>query len=63
MSELQVISHSANNRLNLLTKLQQDTFDCIIIGGGITGAGLANAAASSGLKVALVEADDYASGT
>ncbi len=63
MSEPQVTSHSANNRINLLTKLQQDTFDCIIIGGGITGAGLANAAASSGLKVALVEADDFASGT
>ena len=38
-------------------------FDLLIIGGGITGAGVARDAALRGLKVAMVEKDDYASGT
>ncbi len=40
-----------------------DVFDVLIIGGGITGAGCALDAASRGLSVALVERDDFASGT
>src|SRR4051794_36309187 len=40
-----------------------ETFDVVVIGGGVTGAGAALDAASRGLKVALVEARDYASGT
>lgn len=43
--------------------LQSTTFDIAIIGGGVTGAGIALDAASRGLKVALIEKDDYASGT
>ncbi len=39
------------------------TFDIIVIGGGITGAGIARDAALRGLKVALFEKGDYASGT
>lgn len=42
--------------------LQQD-WDMIIIGGGITGAGVFRRAVSAGLKVLLVEANDFASGT
>ena len=37
-------------------------FDLLIVGGGATGAGIAVDAASRGLKVALVERDDFSSG-
>lgn len=43
--------------------MSEDTYDVVIIGGGITGAGVARDAASRGMKVALVEASDFASGT
>jgi glycerol-3-phosphate dehydrogenase len=41
----------------------QQPWDIMVIGGGITGAGIFNAAAREGLKVLLVEASDYAFGT
>ncbi|KAI0736251.1 DAO-domain-containing protein [Fomitopsis betulina] len=41
----------------------EDEFDLLIVGGGATGAGVAVDAASRGLKVALVERDDFSSGT
>lgn len=44
-------------------RLGADTFDLLVIGGGITGAGVARDAALRGLSVALVERDDFASGT
>ena len=40
-----------------------ERFDLVIIGGGITGAGVARDAARRGLRVALVEASDFAAGT
>jgi len=43
--------------------LARDHFDLLIIGGGINGAGIARDAALRGLSVALVERDDFASGT
>src|ERR1700738_1327289 len=46
-----------------LETLASDPFDIVVIGGGITGAGVALDAASRGYSVALVEAADYASGT
>jgi glycerol-3-phosphate dehydrogenase len=46
-----------------LARLRRDTFDILIVGGGVTGAGAAVDAASRGLSVALVEARDLASGT
>ena len=46
-----------------LDRLAQEPFDVLVIGGGITGAGVALDAASRGLRVALVEKDDFASGT
>src|SRR5688572_30151479 len=46
-----------------LRRLAEDTFDVLVIGGGITGAGVALDAASRGLRTALVERDDFASGT
>ena len=51
------------DRAEALARLESDDFDVLIIGGGITGCGVALDAASRGLKVALVERDDFASGT
>lgn len=50
-------------RKSVVEKLQADEFDIAVVGGGITGAGIALDAASRGLKVALVEKGDFASGT
>ncbi len=44
-------------------QLQAEQFDVVVVGGGIVGAGAALDAATRGLKVALVEARDFASGT
>ena len=46
-----------------LQALSSDTFDVVVVGGGITGAGVALDAAARGYSVALVEKSDYASGT
>ena len=43
--------------------LQNEIFDLVVIGGGITGGGIALDAASRGMKVALLEKGDFASGT
>ncbi|KAG0203856.1 mitochondrial glycerol-3-phosphate dehydrogenase [Mortierella sp. GBA30] len=45
------------------TDEESDVFDLLIIGGGATGAGCAVDAATRGLKVAMVERDDFSSGT
>src|SRR6186997_2960852 len=50
-------------RAEALQRLQEESFDVVVIGGGITGAGVALDAASRGYSVALVERDDFASGT
>ena len=47
----------------MLERLERETFDLLVVGGGITGAGVGLDAASRGLSVALVERDDFASGT
>src|SRR5438045_5742904 len=46
-----------------LARLADDTFDVLVVGGGVTGAGVALDAASRGLHTALVEQRDFASGT
>ena len=46
-----------------LSKLADESFDVVVVGGGITGAGVALDAASRGLRTALVERGDFASGT
>lgn len=46
-----------------MAELFADKFDLLVIGGGITGCGVARDAAMRGLRVALVERDDFASGT
>jgi glycerol-3-phosphate dehydrogenase len=53
----------ARDRGLALDRLAGTEFDVLVIGGGITGAGAALDAASRGLRVALVEARDLASGT
>jgi glycerol-3-phosphate dehydrogenase len=50
-------------RAATLEALGSRTFDVLVIGGGITGCGIAREAALRGLAVALVEKDDFASGT
>nr|MBA2792462.1 FAD-dependent oxidoreductase [Thermoleophilaceae bacterium] len=47
-------------RPEALAALERDDFDVVVIGGGITGAGVALDAASRGYSVALVEKADYA---
>ena len=47
----------------MLERLAGETFDVLVVGGGITGVGVAVDAATRGLRTALVEADDFASGT
>ncbi len=54
---------SVNTRKQNIEKLGRENFDLVIVGGGITGAGVARDAASRGMRVALVEASDFASGT
>ncbi|MBK9328079.1 MAG: glycerol-3-phosphate dehydrogenase/oxidase [Sphingobacteriales bacterium] len=54
---------SARNRTRYIQQLQNDSFDLLVIGGGITGAGIALDAITRGLKVCLIEKSDFASGT
>ncbi len=51
------------DRAEALRRLADEEFDVLVVGGGITGAGVALDAASRGLRTALVERDDFASGT
>lgn len=46
-----------------LDRLKRTTYDLLVIGGGINGAAIAHLAAQRGLKVALLEKGDFASGT
>ncbi|MCL4106467.1 UNVERIFIED_CONTAM: hypothetical protein GTU68_030425 [Idotea baltica] len=54
---------SGLKRQDIVERLNNESFDILIIGGGVTGSGIALDAASRGLKVALVEKKDFASGT
>ncbi|WP_145044629.1 FAD-dependent oxidoreductase [Paenibacillus xylanexedens] len=56
-------SFSAINRTEYLQDMANAHFDILVIGGGITGAGIALDAASRGLKTAVVEMQDFAAGT
>ena len=56
-------SITAFDRARALDRLADEEFDVVVVGGGITGAGVALDAASRGLRTALVERDDFASGT
>ena len=58
-----MLPFSAATRTANLARMAQDRFDVLVIGGGITGVGIALDAAARGFSVALVEKDDFASGT
>src|SRR6478752_2875382 len=51
------------DRSTALDRLKREEFDVLVVGGGITGCGVALDAATRGLRTALVERDDFASGT
>ena len=57
------ITVDATKRNNILTQLERDAFDILVIGAGITGCGIARDAAMRGMKVLLVDAGDIGSGT
>jgi len=54
---------SFTDRKENIKRMKSEKFDLVIIGGGINGAGVARDAAARGMSVALVEANDFASGT
>lgn len=51
------------DRKQMVHKLKEERFDCLVIGGGITGAGIALDGASRGMKIALVDMQDFGAGT
>jgi glycerol-3-phosphate dehydrogenase len=57
------MSLSALKRDDVWQNLEAEVFDLVVIGGGISGAGVARDAASRGMRVAVIEASDFASGT
>jgi glycerol-3-phosphate dehydrogenase len=56
-------ARTAFDRDTALARLRDEEFDVVVIGGGITGAGVALDAAARGLRTAVIERDDFASGT
>jgi len=63
MSEYKDIKFSNRDRSDRVAKATSMHYDLIVIGGGITGAGIALDAALRGINTLLVEKRDYASGT
>ncbi len=59
----ETVRFSNLDRKETIQKVSQEEFDLVVIGGGITGGGIALDAASRGMKVALLEKGDFASGT
>lgn len=54
---------SSRTRLDALNTMERDGVDVLVVGGGITGVGVALDAVLRGLRVGLVEGEDFASGT
>src|SRR5919201_1224377 len=52
-----------DQRRRALERMRSDRFDVVVVGGGVTGCGIALDAATRGLSVALVEMGDFAAGT
>jgi glycerol-3-phosphate dehydrogenase len=59
----EIASAGTFDRSESLRRLREETFDVLVVGGGVTGAGVALDAASRGLRTALVERGDFAAGT
>jgi glycerol-3-phosphate dehydrogenase len=60
---MQPLALNPEQRRAALARMRTQEFDLAVIGGGVTGSGVALDAATRGLSVALVEARDYAAGT
>ncbi len=61
--EVHIMSVSSLKRDEMIRNMQGEEFDVLVIGGGITGAGIVLDASSRGMKTALVEMQDFAAGT
>lgn len=61
--EYRLKSWSARDRAVHLKELSETTYDVLIIGGGITGAGVLRACGLAGIRAALIEKEDFAFGT
>ncbi|CDI46567.1 Aerobic glycerol-3-phosphate dehydrogenase [Lactococcus lactis subsp. lactis Dephy 1] len=57
------MAFSKKTRQEAITKIQNEEMDLLVIGGGITGAGLTLQAAAAGMKVAVLEMQDFSEGT
>lgn len=57
------MTFSSFNRKQILEQMENESYDVLVIGGGITGCGIALDAATRGMKTALVEMQDFAAGT
>jgi glycerol-3-phosphate dehydrogenase len=57
------MAYPSNRRKEILNEFSKKKYDIVVIGGGITGAGIALDAVSRGFSVALVEKQDFAAGT
>jgi glycerol-3-phosphate dehydrogenase len=58
-----VLAFSSETRTRALEQMAQRNLDVLVVGGGITGSGIALDAATRGLSVGLVEKEDFAAGT
>ncbi|MHA1745321.1 MAG: glycerol-3-phosphate dehydrogenase/oxidase [Promethearchaeota archaeon] len=61
--QIETIAWTSLDRQKYIEQLKKEVFDLVIIGGGITGAGLAREAALRGIKTALIDKNDFAYGT
>ncbi|WP_100332017.1 glycerol-3-phosphate dehydrogenase/oxidase [Bacillus xiapuensis] len=57
------MTFSSMQRSDVINQLQSNVYDLVVIGGGITGSGIALDAVTRGMKVAVVEMQDFAAGT
>ena len=62
-SDHELYSAGPHQRSTALGRMGEETFDVLVIGGGVTGTGTALGGASRGLSAALVEARGFAAGT
>lgn len=60
---MEILKFSSLNRNTILKEMAREEWDVLVIGGGITGAGIAFDAITRGMKTALVEMQDFAAGT
>lgn len=63
ISNIVEINWSALDRNKDIKRLEEEEFELVIIGGGVTGAGIAREAALRGIKTALIDKNDFAFGT